>query len=168
MTTQTAEKVIAKITENAKTSTPELRHVKEICPGLVERQGDIYVLHLGDFTTDKKKIGKYLKEIKEKAKPHETTLLALPETPGKKTTNRQLATGNTQGSRHVAQGDDLLIFAAPEGANVLIGPIIISDRRFLIEHPEHAHDDMSAGCYQILYQRDFAVERAEELRRVQD
>ena len=162
---QTAEQVMSEITENAKQSSPKIRNVEKLIPGLVERQGDIYLLHMGVATKSASKIAGYYEWIRKNAKPHETTLLALPKTRGKKTSVRQLAQGETQGSRHVAAGD-LEVFA-PVDANVLIGPTIVAEGRWTLEHPEHGHASVPAGAYQVLYQRDYDQVR-EELRRVQD
>ena len=78
-------------------------------------------------------------------------------------TGRQLAPGNTQGSRHVAAGRGVEVYAVPGGP--LDGPVVVADRRWRLEHPEHADIDMPSGTYQVSYQRDFA---AEQIRRVAD
>ena len=81
-----------------------------------------------------------------------------------KTANTQLAVGKTQGSRHVVVGVKT-IYA---GTGVLIGPVLVAEKRFTLTHPEHGHFSMPAGTYQTTYQRDYAKERADEIRRVND
>ena len=86
--------------------------------------------------------------------------------PGKET-GRQLAAGNTQGSRHVASGDSVTVYEAT-GDNILLGPSIHATRGWTLTHPEHGHFEMPAGNFCVRFQRDYASERAEEIRRVQD
>jgi hypothetical protein len=164
---QTAEQVMTEITEKAKASVPTIRRVDELVPGKVERQGDIYPVHLGAFTKSPQRISDYQVAIRDAAKPKESTLKALPGCVGKKSKTRQLASGETQGSRHVAVGDEVLVFEPAKDASVLIGPTVASPKRFVIEHPEHGHVDLPAGVYQITYQRDWKREQ-QEIRRVQD
>lgn len=98
-----------------------------------------------------------------------TRLADLPDDRGAATDNRQLAPGSTRGSRHiVAAQSDVTITAPPKGSTVLVGPVIESRSRLLVEHPEHGHIDLPPGIYQTSFQRDYARERAEEIRRVQD
>lgn len=82
---------------------------------------------------------------------------------GKPTTERQLAPGTSKGSRHTVSGE-VRVFE-PAVADPLTGPIIESDERFVVEHPEHANVSLPSGTYAVTYQRDFAQE---ERARVQD
>jgi hypothetical protein len=80
---------------------------------------------------------------------------------GLETKNRQLALGNSQGSRHIAEGN-VTVFAgstAPsfirkDAIATLLGPCVTSKEGFVISHPEHAHIHLPAGTYQILHQLD--------------
>lgn len=107
-------------------------------PGLHVRQGDIILRCLE--TTD--------------AKPK-----------GKPVSDRQLAPGNTQGSRHICEGDALLF--APTTSSPLDGPEIrVGERGCTITHPEHRHYKLPAGSrWGVVYERDLA---AEEVSRVAD
>jgi hypothetical protein len=85
---------------------------------------------------------------------------------------RQIAVGDTQGSRHVAEGDGVTVyagknlpecFAAPTWAasltpkqikDIFLGPVIVADKRFKLTHPEHAYHCLPAGVYQVTYQAD--------------
>lgn len=96
---------------------------------------------------------------------------------GKRTENRQLAIGQSVGSRHIAAGDVEIYEGqkAPEfirfvnsasGAEIpaLIGPLIlVKSTEFAGTHPEHAHFLLDPGTYQIVYQMD-----ARSFRRVED
>lgn len=76
----------------------------------------------------------------------------------------QLAPGTTQGSRHCLdslQGIRMFRVANP---TPLDGPVIVSDREFTVEHPEHGNITLPAGIVGVVYQRAFA----DELRRTQD
>ena len=94
---------------------------------------------------------------------------------------RQLAPGDTQGSRHVAEGADIELYI-PDAADViamiartlprsevqpeLLGPTILSSG-FTVTHPEHGDRTFTAipaGCHQVVYQRAYA----EEIRRQVD
>ena len=104
-------------------------------------------------------------------------LESLP--PGQKMA-RQLAPGNTQGSRHVAEGQCAvyqpsepaavakLIGTVCRGSEVphqLIGPLVKCHGETTITHPEHGHRILPAGTvWATVYQRAYA----EEVRRVQD
>lgn len=133
----TATETFKKIEEKAVISKPFTRHISEMNIGNVIRQGDIYVEKVDD-------------------NHHHASDKAM----------RQLAIGNTQGSRHIADGD-VEIFS-PSEKSPLVGPVVKAQSRWILTHPEHGHFSLPAGCYQVRYQRDYASERAEEIRRVQD
>lgn len=73
------------------------------------------------------------------------------------TTDRQLAPGTTQGSRHMVVGD-VTVCECPNTATVargrLAGPQIEAKEAFRVGHPEHADMELPAGTYQIWYQSD--------------
>lgn len=138
---QTAAEAVTEIGRLAEKCTPALRVVKRMKSGDAIRQGDIYVERLE----------------------------ALPSDPGKPTTNAHLAVGKTQGSRHIIDPvpAGMRIFA-PVDKGPLIGPLVESPERWMLTHPEHGHFDLPAGVFRVTYQRDYARERAEEIRRVSD
>ena len=116
----------------------EVRRIKSIEIGKVVSQGDIYIHRVADDH-------KHGKELK----------------------SRQLALGNTQGSRHVAESPSKVF----EGvklpgycdARTFMGPLVKALKRFTVSHPEHAHVSLPAGCYQITHQTD-----SRTMSRVQD
>jgi hypothetical protein len=125
-----------------------------VSPGDVIRQGDLYLVCLGD------------KMPKFRDKPEVLK-------------DQQLAPGTSQGSRHVAVGAvhykvntdalaDLMNKATggkTEFPGGLCGGMIKAGKECVIEHPEHGHIGLPEGDYWgIGYQRQYA----EELRRVQD
>jgi len=73
------------------------------------------------------------------------------------TTDRQLAPGTTQGSRHMVVGS-VTVFACPNTAQVvrgrMAGPQIDAKEPFRVGHPEHADMELPAGTYQVWYQTD--------------
>ena len=81
---------------------------------------------------------------------------------GKRTTNRQAAPGNTQGSRHMIEGD---VVVRETSGDPLRGPVVVAKGDWWLRHPEHAHMQFGAGVYQVRFQRDFA---REERAAVQD
>ena len=139
----TATETFERIEAAAKATAPSLRVIYKMQVGDVVRQGDLYL----------------------------ELLAGVPKKHGKRTTNAQLAIGETQGSRHVIdpRPTGLEVFSPPAGATALEGPIVVSRReRIRLTHPEHGNFDLPPGVYRVTYQRDFAKERAQELRRVAD
>ena len=75
---------------------------------------------------------------------------------------KQLAPGTTKGSRHVAVGDvDIFVV---RNKSPLQGPIVRAKSDWTITHPEHAHWQLPAGDYQIVYQQDHAQEEIAAVR----
>lgn len=80
--------------------------------------------------------------------------------------SKQLAPGNTQGSRHCIKSLRGVKVYQLTNANPYDGPIISSAKTMEITHPEHGNWILPPGCYAISYQR---TEDSEGLiRRVQD
>jgi hypothetical protein len=78
--------------------------------------------------------------------------------------NRQLAPGTTQGARHIVEeGPEL--FVREGNTDPLVGPVIVSKERFLVNHPEHAALSLPAGVYDCRFQKD---ENQEERHAVRD
>ena len=88
---------------------------------------------------------------------------------GAKTENRQLAEGESRGSRHIIEGDVKLFLGTTLPKSVtdrtFLGPMIeVGPKGATVTHPEHAHVNIvDAGCYQITHQMD-----ARTLQRVRD
>lgn len=104
------------------------RAVVEIAIGKVVRQGDIYIHRVPN--------------------DHER---------GLELKTRQLALGESMGSRHIAEAPAKVCEGteAPDWARTeLLGPCIVSDLPFTISHPEHAHIHLPAGVYQVTHQMD--------------
>lgn len=119
----------------------EIRFIDKIEVGKVVRQGDLYVHRV------------------ETEHPK-----------GKELPIRQLVPGSSNGSRHVAEGAATVFegkalpgWMPAARADVVMGPVVSSDDRFTVSHPEHAHVSLPPGCYQVTYQLD-----AQSLQRVQD
>lgn len=124
--------------EGREKAVHEMRHIKSLEVGQVMRQGDIYIHAVN------------------------------PKHPcGKKLKSRQLAIGETQGSRHVAESPCTVFEGTtlPEWCRegTFLGPLVKSGKRFTVSHPEHAHVSLPAGCFQITHQMDAASRQ-----RVQD
>jgi hypothetical protein len=106
-------------------------------PGDTWRQGDLYI--------------ELLAEVPAGAVP-----IAKP--------SKQLAPGETQGSRHILDslaGVTMYRLAEP---TVLDGPIVVLEKTRTLTHPEHGDVVLPPGTYGVTYQREYA----EELRRVAD
>lgn len=117
----------------------------------VVRQGDIYIMPLS-------KLPKNLR----------------------KRTSRQLADGDTQGSRHVLVGPADLFNADPmdmadliakeypgvELREYQIGPVFKTDGAVTVEHPEHGHRTLTEpGCHVVIFQRSLDADGREERAR---
>jgi len=80
--------------------------------------------------------------------------------------SKQLAPGNTQGSRHcISNMRNVRVFANPQ-PSAYDGPILEVKKEVTIEHPEHGDWVLNPGCYAISYQRTEDSEG--RIRRVQD
>ena len=134
--------------EAAASKSAEVRDNRGMCPGEVAHQGDVYVIRVGEWDD--------LYSICMDFRRSEC---------GKRTSYRQLAPGTTKGSRHVAEGDGLTVFAPAKGADALEGPRIEASEEWCLAHPEHADHVFGPGKYCVTYQRDFA---SEERTRVVD
>lgn len=138
-TTKKAETAWGEIVDAANAEAQQsCRVVNQIAVGKCVRQGDVYLVAV------------------EPAHPH-----------GEETTNRQLAVGETQGSRHILEGEATLYVGtdlppgwAQWGGAKLLGPMIVALQRFNVTHPEHAHVSLPAGCYQVVLQLDASTMRA--------
>lgn len=130
MATMTSAKVFAEVKEEvARVTDTRVREVESMKIGDVVRQGDIYITRV--------------------AKNHKH---------GGLTENRQLAMGNSKGSRHMAD-ENFTIFKGttlPAGFmdGTFLGPFIETEVRANIMHPEHSWVSLPAGCYQITHQTD--------------
>jgi hypothetical protein len=134
----TATEAIEHISTKAK-SNQETRIIKAIKPGQMIRQGDIYAINVDGMTSMEvfQTVKVDFKNYTSKVKTNKT--------------HYQLVPGSTKGSRHTVK-NDLEIFVNPTNDSSLVGPLIKSQKDFVIEHPEHAHFQLPAGTYLICYQ----------------
>lgn len=154
MTTMTPVKAFRAVASSAESLRHnELQTVGTVSPGDVIRQGDLYLVAL--------------------------RAEMLPT--GPVITERQLAPGATQGSRHVLTGDctivtpgkaasdlakaiDSLVAGAATQAE-LLGPVFTCVAGVVLTHPEHGDIALPDGeTFAVVYQRALA----EEVRRQQD
>lgn len=110
---------------------PEVRDCTKLQVGEVARQGDVY-LHRVEDTHPR----------------------------GKARKDRQLALGNTQGSRHIAE-EPARVFegkAIPSWCRegTFLGPLVVVGKgeTALVSHPEHAHMLIGEGTWQTTHQED--------------
>ncbi len=91
--------------------------------------------------------------------------------------HHQVALGATIGSRHIAEGDVIVLWPKSvdaamkecpvkklvenlgNGARFCLGPIVKADKTWTLTHPEHAHHEFPAGTYLISYQLDYSRQR---------
>jgi len=123
----------ATIREYAANPLGDMRVIDDFPVGYHVRQGDVYVFRVDDF--DKESFDF--------------------------TSERQLAPGDTLGSRHTVS--DAVNVYKPVVANRVeqtevgymgVGPVIVSKDRWTLMHPEHADISICEGTYQIYYQID--------------
>lgn len=144
MKTMTAEKAYRQVAMAAeKIKSDDREVVATMSPGDVCRQGDIYLVCL-----DRE-----------------------PKTTGT-APSRQLAPGDTQGSRHVAAGECEVLVADEREAKAalnrlvpatkahvpFVGPVIRAPLGVEITHPEHGDRVLPPGSYLVIYQRAWANE----------
>ena len=116
------------------------RHINKIALNEYVRQGDLYITAV------------------ESSHPH-----------GREIQNRQLADGNTMGSRHIVESSECHIYTGTTQSNrwinlgpndkVLLAPFIKSDKEIHISHPQHSDFHLPAGCYQVTVQMDAATKQ---------
>lgn len=86
---------------------------------------------------------------------------------GKISVFRQLAIGETNGARHIAEPPAHVYQGVklPEwcDARTFLGPVVMLTERAVISHPEHANVSLPRGTYQITHQMD-----ARTMQRVTD
>lgn len=144
---QTKTKVVETyqaIQDYAQSPLGDMRVIDECPVGYHVRQGDLYVQRIKSFNKED------YKEV----------------------SNRQLAPGQSKGSRHTVS-DSVTVYEPIDksmgnaeivnGGIIIKGPIIESKDRFSVMHVEHADMSMPCGTYQIMYQAD-----PQTMRRVQD
>lgn len=138
-TTMSAREAINHITEQATFKAKGDDRRVNLAVGKHVRQGDIYICRVADTHAR-----------------------------GEEQKDRQLAQGESRGSRHIAEAPAKVYAGTTAPANALnsrlfLGPCVVSESPFMISHPEHANVILTAGTYQIVHQMD-----ALTLKRVQD
>lgn len=148
--TRTAKAAYAAVMKSAESiRNADAATIETVSAGDVVRQGDVYVIALDSIPA---------------------MASAYP--------GRQLAPGNTQGSRHTAQGECELftpveqltlgilgrLIPASKGQQHFLGPVVKAAAPWTIAHPEHGDRTLPAGTYLVTYQRAWA----QEMRRQAD
>lgn len=155
----TAVEAYERVRESA-TKTQEVAQVREV--GLMSvgdslRQGDLYVVFIGDGTNVDEKIFKRLERVR-----------------------LQLADGDTQGSRHILSSPEGVVSYDIEQPREVInllkragiqvqepvyfGPAFTLDRKTTLTHPEHGDRVLGPGMYVSIFQRVYR----NEIQRVVD
>lgn len=127
--TPIADALNALATDAEKNKDASVRIMTGLKIGQVSQQGDIYI-HAAPLDH-----------------PH-----------GPELATRQLAEGDTQGSRHIAEGP-VKIYAPTERAasmtsQALLGPVVVASGPWTLTHPEHPHHKFGAGTFAIVHQMD--------------
>ena len=94
-------------------------------------------------------------------------LVCIDKCNGTPTKDMQLAPGNTQGSRHILQGNVQVYNECTYQSvdKVLVGPSFQCVGETTVTHPEHGDKVLPEDtCWQVIYQQAFA----DEVRRVRD
>lgn len=81
--------------------------------------------------------------------------------------SRQVAVGDTIGSRHIVEGDVTVYegvrlpscMKVPSNElSARLGPVVVAPSGCVLTHPEHAyHDIRQGGTYQVVYQLDMVT-----------
>ena len=133
ITAAAIDSALERLEASKELNTAEVREIKNFPIGKHVRQGDVYILRVADNAPR-----------------------------GKETFERQLAQGNTQGSRHMAVGTlkcfqpstDRPAAMLSDARAYLPGPLVVATKEWSVTHPEHAHYKLPAGTYQIMHQLD--------------
>lgn len=135
----------ARVTQSGKLAARHERRteiLRAICfLGAHIRQGDVVLEFLGDSISVQE-----MQELRE-------------------TSERQLAPGNTQGSRHILEGDARVYLRPDERGDGTTGPLIVTGESLsTVTHPEHRHYTLPPNTmWGVCYELDEATKR-----RVQD
>lgn len=116
---------IQSIAEAIKSDAPQ-RFPEAASFGEDVRQGDIYIVKL-------ESVPRNFTEVKAE---------------------KQLAVGNTQGSRHCLDSLDGITMYRNKDADQFTGPVFVSSCERTITHPEHGDRILPPGVYLIGYQRN--------------
>lgn len=119
----------------------EVRNCRRIEIGSATHQGDVYVHRVADDWGRGELLG-----------------------------TRQVAVGSDIGSRHIAEGDGVALYAGKKLPDYmaphpdiepgdLLGPVVVATGAWMLTHPEHAHHRLPAGTYQVTYQGDLLTRR---------
>lgn len=78
---------------------------------------------------------------------------------GSETTDRQVAVGNTQGSRHIVEGAAVKLYYGTKAPSYVdsrapLGPLVEAESEWVLTHPEHPNMYLPAGSYQVTHQLD--------------
>lgn len=137
------QKQAKKAIESILTHKPDvtMREHGDMKIGQCARQGDIYIRRMKADT------------------PH-----------GKPWGSRQVALGQQTGARHIAFGEKVEVFAGDpktaaqimpnfneEQRAACLGPVVVAEEPWTLEHPEHAPHSFPAGTYSVSYQWDAAT-----------
>lgn len=123
--TTNTKALIERITRQSEQHTADLRVLTELSIHQMVRQGDIYIQRVADT------YGR-----------------------GERTEDRQLAPGNTKGSRHVVEGAVVYRPTEEQGRDPMHGPVVVADAPWRVTHPEHCDYELPAGTYRVGYQMD--------------
>jgi hypothetical protein len=130
-----SEKIEELIKAATANAVAETRDDRAIQVGEVAQQGDVYVVRVAD--------------------DHARGLEIM---------DRQVAEGDTQGSRHIVGNGPKLFRGTniPSGVKqrALLGPVVVATTDWNLEHPEHPWHTLPAGTYQVLHQMDAITGRA--------
>lgn len=134
----------------AKESTQDVRDVSAMKAGEHSRQGDVYIHRIKGIPSA------WDVEVKE---------------------HRQVALGQTMGSRHCADGAKIKVLWPKSREDAVaqcpislfkdnddfkraaIGPIVVAESEWTLTHPEHAHHKFGPGIYFTSYQIDYNTKR---------
>ena len=135
---KTVVEVQSHIETQAVNNSNETRVVEKMEVGEGIRQGDVYIWKVSEIPSD----------------------YSIP------TMERQIAQGDTKGSRHILEETTSLRIFKKSTPSPLDGPAFTSVEDIVLTHPEHADFVIKGGgCFISEYQQDFA---AEEIRAVRD
>jgi len=108
--------------------------IEVMYPGDAFRQGDIFIVMLESL-------------------PEAATKMDAPE-------GRQVAPGNTRGSRHCVEAtDDVTFYRVFDGDDLSDTIVDASSAGFTLRHPEHADVTVPCGTYRIVHQQNERNER---------
>lgn len=140
----TVNESTAKIQQVAENNSQDVRDCTKLKDMQIFRQGDIYICK---FESEKS-----LKTLFKEIKAQNDLWSFFEQTELEHRNTKQLAVGDTKGSRHIVSGNAKVMFY--KQGHPCLGGVITGTGPWTLNHPDHANGHFGAGEFMFYYQMD--------------